>query len=335
MRRLLAFLAVALALLAAEAGFNWWIDPFGTFWKPGALTAAERGGCLVSQELVGNAYPQFKLDVFRHRPTHTFVIGSSRTVKIAARPGEETFSNLGIPNITPAVLLHVLRAIPAGAPRQTMYVGVEGFWFNPAFAGGPATGWYPEAKYLLSAHTFVESAKFVRRAPWELRRRWRTVQVGGRCVIGRTDPGLTWRLDGSRLYGFELQPGLYRPATVPFATDLSSLDFGYYGGWAALDPARLRTFDEALALAERRHWRVVGFTLPNPTRVARFLRTSREWRRFEQSMPALFARHGFRFLDLTDVRTVPCPQDGFADGTFHPDAACSDAIRARLDRAAR
>jgi hypothetical protein len=332
-------LLVTFSLLGAEAVLNWWIDPFGTFWKAGALTAAERGGCLVSQEMVGNAYPQFKLDVFRHRPTHAFVIGSSRTVKIAAHPQERTFSNLGIPNLTPAVLLHVLRAIPAGAPRQTVYIGVEGFWFNHSFSGAPAAGWYPEAKYLLSGNTFLESVRFVRRAPWELRHRWRRVVVGGRCVIGRTDPGLTWRLDGSRLYGYELQPGLYKPAVVPFTTDVANLDFGYYDGWTGLDAARLRTFDQALTVAQRRGWRVVGFVPPNPSRVARYLRTSGAtgpaWKQFEGLMPAVFRRHGFRFVDLTDVRAVPCGQGDFADGTFHPDASCSQRIRDRLDRAAR
>lgn len=331
MRRLLVLLGVAAVLLAGEGVLNWWIDPFGTFWKPGALAEADRRGCLLSEELVGNAYAPFKLAVFRSRPTRTFVIGSSRTVKIAARPGEDTFSNLGIPNITPSTLLDVFRRIPAQAPPQTVYVGVEGFWFNDSFAGGPSAGLYDELRYVLSANTFTQSLRFVRRAPWELRRRWRTVSVAGRCVVGRTDPGLTWRRDGTRLYGFELQPGLYRPTQLPYTTDLGSLDLGYYDDWSRLSQSRLATFEQALRVARARGWRVIGFTLPNPTRVLRVLRSSQSFRAFERAMPAVFAKYGFRFVDLSDVRSVPCAQGAFADGIFHPDATCSRAIRARLD----
>lgn len=336
MRRLLALLVVAAVLLGAEAVLNWWVDPFGTFWKPGALDAAIRSHCLVSEELVGNAYPQFKLDVFRHRPTRVFVTGSSRTVKIGAWPGEATFTNMGMPNATPASILQLFRDIPAGAPRQTVYLGVEPFWFNPSFSGAAATGWYPDLRYLVSGSTFLASIRMLRGAPWELTRQFRTVQVGRRCAIGRTDVSIAWKLDGSRIYAYELQPGTYRPLPVPFSTDLATLDLGYYAGWTSFSQARLATLERALALARARGWRVVGFTLPNPTRVVRFLASSRgvgpEWRTFERLMPQVFRRYGDRFLDLSDVRDVPCGQHAFADGTFHPDAACSAAIRRRLDR---
>lgn len=339
MRRLLAFLLVAAVLLGAEALLDWWVDPFGTFWKPAALDAAIRSHCLVSEELVGNAYSQFKLDVFRHRPTRVFVTGSSRTVKIGARPGEATFTNMGMPNATPASILQLFRDIPASAPPQTVYLGVEPFWFNPSFSGAAATGWYPDLRYLVSGNTFLASLRMLRAAPWELTRQFRTTSLGGRCVIGRTDVSIAWKLDGSRLYAYELQPAKYRPQPVPFTTDLAKLDLGYYDNWSSFSQPRLATLEQALAVARTRGWRVVGFTLPNPTEVARFLASPRgvgaEWGMFERVMPVVFGRYGDRFLDLSDVRDVPCGQHAFADGTFHPDAACSRAIRLRLDRAAR
>ncbi len=93
MGRLVAFLGTAAVLLVALAAFNWWVDPFGEFWKPAAVqdARAARPQCLVSHELIGGEYLPFKLDVFRSRPTRTFVTGSSRVLKIGAWPGERDF----------------------------------------------------------------------------------------------------------------------------------------------------------------------------------------------------------------------------------------------------
>ena len=339
MRRLAVFFVVAAALLAAEATLNWWIDPFGTFWKPAALDAAITSNCLLSQELVGNTYPDYKLAVFRHRPTRVFVIGSSRTVKISARPGEQTFTNMGIPNLTPAVLLDVLRAIPRNARRQTVYIGVEAFWFNPSFHGAPSNGWYDKLKYVVSANTLRASLRSLRHAPWEATQRWRRVVVGRRCIIGRTDPSISWRPDGSRLYGYELAPHLYRPLALPFTTDLAKLDLGYYDGFESLSHQSLDQLGATLDVARARGWRVVGFTLPSPTRYVAFLRTNPvvgpQWRAFSRLMPVMFHSRGFAWLDIRNVRSVPCAQDAFADGGFHPDASCSTAIRDRLDALSR
>ena len=124
------------------------------------------------------------------------MIGSSRTLKIAAWPDERAFTNMGIPNATPAEILHVLRAIPTRAPRQTMYLGVEAFWFNPDFRGPPRDTWYDRARYLVSANTVRASLRQLRDAPWEVDRRWRRVTIAGRCVIGRTNVSIAWRNDG-------------------------------------------------------------------------------------------------------------------------------------------
>jgi len=337
MRLLVVFFGVAAVLLGAEAAIDWRIDPFGSFAKPAAVDAARASGCLLSQELVGNTYVDYKLALFRRRHTRVFVIGSSRTVKISARRGESTFTNMGIPNVSPAVLLQVLRAIPRGARPLTMYIGVEAFWFNPSFRGPPPNGWFDKLRYLVSGNTFRESLRRIRRAPWELTNRWRRVVIGGRCVIGRTNVSIAWRLDGSRLYGYELAPDLYHPQDLPFTRDLERLDLGYYAGFGSLSKTRVRQFVAALDLARARGWRVVGFTPPNPTRYMQFLRTNSavgpQWRAFSRLMPRLFHERGFVWLDLSDVRSVPCAQSAFADGGFHANAGCSAKIRRRLDAA--
>ena len=99
MRLLAVFLAVSALLLGVEAAFNWWVDPFGEFWKPAAVREARdsQPPCLVSHEVIGGEYLPFKLDVFRARPTRTFVIGSSRVLKIGAWPGERTLPTSACP----------------------------------------------------------------------------------------------------------------------------------------------------------------------------------------------------------------------------------------------
>ena len=102
--------------------------------------------------------------------------------------------------------------------------------------------------------------------------------IGERCVIGHTDVSIAWRSDGSRLYGYELAPRLYRPSAGPFTTDLARLDFGFYN----------------------------GFDSPSKRRSA------------ERLMPAMFHRRGFAWLDLSEFRSVPCTQDALVDGGLHP-----------------
>jgi lysophospholipase L1-like esterase len=341
MGRLVVFLGTALVLLAGLATLNWWVDPFGEFWKPGALDEARaaRPPCLVSHEIIGGEYLPFKLDVFRSRPTRTFVTGSSRVLKIGSWPGERTFANLGMPVISPEIVLQELRALPAGR-RETMYLGVEAFWLNPHFKGFDVSpGFEQRARYVLSRSAFDESVRTVRRAPYVLLHRWRKERVGSACVVGRSRPALAWRLDGSRVWSFELDPHTYHPAIDPFTTDLSTLRTGIYDDWTELSAKRVHVLEQVLALARSRGWRVVGFTPPDGRRYLRFFDRNRviapRWRAFARLMPKLFARYGYRWLDFRDARSIPCRQSDFVDGGYHTDAACSMRMRQRLDAAAR
>ena len=342
MARLLVFLGTAAVLLGANALFNWWVDPFGEFWKPGAVREARaaRPQCLVSHEVIGGEYLPFKLDVFRSRPTRTFVVGSSRVLKIGSWPGERTFANLGMPVISPEIVLRELRALPRDVPRQTMYLGVEAFWLNPSFKGfDVAPSFETRARYVLSRSAFQESVHIVRRAAYVLLHRWRKERVGSACVIGRSRPALAWRLDGSRVWSFELDPHTYHPAIDPFTTDLHKLRTGIYADWHELAPARVRALERVLAFAHARGWRVVGFTPPDGARYLGFFASNPvigpRWRAFERLMPKLFGRYGYRWLDFRDARSIPCKQSDFVDGGYHTDAACSMRMRRRLDAAAR
>ena len=341
MARLVVFLGTALVLLAALATFNWWVDPFGEFWKPGAFEAARaaRPQCLVSHELIGGQYLPFKLDVFRARPTETFVTGSSRVLKIGSWPGERTFANLGMPVMSPEIALRELRDLPPNR-SETVYLGVEAWWLNENFTGFDVSpGLEQRARYVLSRSALDESLRIVRRAPYVLLHRWRKEQVGSSCVIGRSRPALAWRLDGSRVWSFELEPGTYHPAIDPFTTDLSKLRTGNYDNWTRLSPERIRVLEQVLSLARARGWHVVGFTPPDGERYLRFFNANRvigpRWRAFARLMPKLFHQYGYRWLDFRDARALGCKQSDFVDGGYHTNAACSMRMRSRLDAAAQ
>jgi lysophospholipase L1-like esterase len=340
MGRLLVFLGTATLLLGANALLNWWVDPFGEFWKPGAVeqASASHPQCLVSHEVIGGQYLPFKLDVFRRHPTRTFVTGSSRVLKIGSWPGEQTFVNLGMPVISPEIILRELRALPV-SPPQTVYLGVEAFWFNPSFKGfDVAPGFETKARYILSSSAFEESIRTLRRAPYVLLHRWRKERVGSSCVIGRSRPALAWKLDGSRVWSFELDPNTYHPLAEPFTTDVHTLRTGIYADWHEFSAQRVRILERVLALARARGWHAIGFAPPDGTRYLRFFQShpviGPRWREFGSLMPRLFHRYGFAWLDLRDPRATPCSDSDFVDGGYHTNAACSMRIRARLDRAA-
>lgn len=335
MRRLILFIGIVLVLLAAAAAFDWRVDPYGEVWKPGAISDARADGCLVSQELIGSRYLAFKLDVFHHRPTRTIVVGSSRVLKLRAHPGERSFSNLGYPGTAPETILHLFHLLPA-KPRQTVYLGVEGFWFNPGFTvpdTDPSA--YRVAEYLLSRSTFRTAFHLTKQADFVAFDRWHRSQLGPACVIDRLSPAIEWRVDGSRVWAWELDPKRFPPfRQVAFDGNLTAWRNGYYDAWNQLDTRRLHVLDTVLTLAQRRGWKVIGFSPPEPPAELHVLETdpriAPEWSAYLRAMPALFRSHGFRWAGVP----VACPERDFPD-SFHSDAACSDRLRNRLDELAR
>src|SRR6201999_3538245 len=104
----------------------------------------------------------------------------------------------------------------------------------------------------------------------------------------------------------------YHPAIDPFTTDLTKLRTGNYDRWTKISQTRLHVLEQVLALARARGWRVVGFTPPDGDRYLRLFASNKvigpRWRAFARLMPKLFARYGYRWLDLRDARSIPCRQ---------------------------
>ena len=332
MRRLVLFLAIVVALLTAAAAFDWWVDPFGQVWKPDVFAAARADGCLVSEELVGSRYWSFKRDVFFHRPTRVFVVGSSRVLKLT---GGAHFSNLGYPGSAPETILRLFRSLPA-RPVQRVYVGVDAFWLNRRYAL-PATdlGAYKVLEYLLARSTFTHAVSLSNQANFLLHHRWKREVISGACILDRFNPAIAWRSDGSRVWGWELDPKRFPTLHASrFTGDLATWRNGYYDDWTQLDGARLRALGQALALARARDWTVIGFAPPEPPEALHELETdprlAPRWREFLTVVPRLFAHYGFTWVDTTNGSKLGCRPGDFPDA-FHSDARCSARLRAELD----
>ena len=339
MRTLAAFLAALAAVLGGVALVNWRTDLEGEFYTPAVVASAERQSCLISDELVGTvSHLPFKLDLRRLRPRSRAILGSSRVLRVQSRPGETDFVNLAFPGMTPEAIEELLPSLPAGP--LTLFIGTEVFWFNPSFPVRQLRPSLPSrVRYLLNAGSLRASVSLLREAPELFADRWRRLDVRRTCVLARTTPTLTWRLDGARVYSFELDPANPVPPPLPYTTDLDRLRAGLYRDWRGrFDYDRLEALERILDTASRRRWKVVGFAPPDGDRYVRLFTTARAskgpWRVFWREVPTAFRRHGFPFLDLHRMSRIPCPPDAFVDDGYHADAACSERIRARLDAAA-
>ena len=333
MRRLILLIALCLVLLAAAVAFDWQIDPSGLVWKPDALAAARSTGCLVSEELIGSTYWSFKRDVFFHRPTRGFVVGSSRVLKMSA--GDAAFANLGYPGTSPETILRLFRSLPA-RPVQTVYVGVEAFWLNDRYVV-PVTNPSPSRvlEYLAARSTFRQAWSLWRQKSWLLTERWHRDPIGDTCVLDRFYPAISWRTDGSRVWGWELDPRRFaRFHATPFRGDLGSWRNGYYADWHRLDRRRLHALEQALELARARGWHVVGFPPPEPAHMLHVLdtdpRLAPRWHAYLRLMPRLFARYGFRWVATQDGAALGCRSGDFPDA-FHADARCSALLLRRVE----
>src|SRR5262245_1285742 len=337
MRLLVLFLATTVVALAAVGALDWWVDPFGEFWKPGAVAAAQRARprCLVSRDLFRNTPVRFKLGLAGSRPTRTIVLGTSRVTTIGARPGESSFTNLGVLAGHLEDARWLLDRLPA-RPRQTVYLGVEVYWFNPNEGTHDFDpDLYDRARYLLSWTTLTSTLKLLRREPGALARRWDVDRDGARCVVGHGEPADAWNPDGTFVWRFELDPATPHVPVV----SVDELKSSFFAGYDGFSSAQLDELGRLLADARRRGWRVVGFATPFPTSYVRALESApgigEGWREFGRAVPRVFRRSGYPWLDLRDVRSIPCREQDFVDGGFHADARCARRIRARLDAAAR
>jgi hypothetical protein len=336
MRLLVLFLVTGAACLGAVAALNWWVDPFGEFWKPGAVRAAEqaRPRCLISRDLFGSAQLPFKLGLFRSRPTRTIVLGTSRAATIGAKPGESSFTNLALLAGHLEDALWLMERMPA-QPRQTIYLGVEVHWFKPTLGVHDyAPGGLARAKYLLSWDTLSASVRLLWHEPDAGYRRWRVNRVGARCVIGHGEVSDAWAADGTFVWREQLQQP---PAPVPALT-VDDVKATFYADYSRFTPHELDVLARLLAFARQRHWALVGFATPFPPSWVRALESTpgvgAAWAEFGRVLPRVFRRYGYPWLDLRDARSIPCGPREFIDGGFHADRACAMRIRARLDAAA-
>ena len=204
---------------------------------------------------------------------------------------------------------------------------MEAFWLNHAYAlpeTDPSN--YRVLEYLLGRSVFEQSVSLSRQAHYIATHRWRRTTVGGECVIGRIYPSIAWRVDGSRVWSWELDPKRFpKFGVTPYTGDLSTWRNGYFADWRSLDEARVHALDQALALARDRGWHVVGFAPPEPPQMLHVLETDPQvaprWQRFSGRCRGSSRGTASRGPTL-DGAALGCPRSDFPDG-FHSDARCS------------
>ncbi len=256
MRRLLLVAGVIALILAAIAALNAFVDPKDEFYSGEPLSAALASNCMLAYDVVERSYPELKRDLFR-RKNPTRVVLSSDGV---ARPGLELgFPGFG-PNETLTTMRYLTETVQDGHKLRVAIV-TEPAWFDPK----TPTKQFDESAlsklaYLVSPSTLGSTLGLMRDSRTLAFTGWQKEQAGRRCVVDRGSPAPSFRLDGT----------FTAPAPQPARS-------------AAFEFERLTPVDEALALAERRGWRVAGLsTLPgSPT--------------YQRELKALFAKHGYRW----------------------------------------
>jgi hypothetical protein len=351
MARIAVFLASVAVVLAGVATLDWWIDPFQDRYDSAPLAAslAQPKPCFLAWDTFSaRAWPAYKLDLFRRRDARLVVVGTSRAAKIEAHPGERGFANLLVPGSGPETLAPLFRALhrEGHGRRLTVYLTVEPFWFGRGWTTQESftDSYLRNAKYLLSGQTLKATLRELRRTPGVIRhpralRAWAIYRGHGVCVVGRGDSVLAgaaeaWAPDGGLWYNDEVNR-----ATQPRGVPLIEVQFQAFSG-KGLDPGRREALEDGLETARGYGWRVVGVSLPFSTsslqKLVRTPQTHGVITAFRREMPGIFARYGFRFLDMTDRRSVPCGEHDFShDDGGHANLGCGRKIRRLLDAAAR
>ena len=349
MTRILVFCVSVAATVGAIGTLDWWVDPFADRYDGAVLSAAlnRRDQCFVSHTVIGErTWPEFKVDLARHRGHRTIIAGTSRVWKLGAHPREQGFANLSLPGMgLPAVqpLFERLQELDRGP--TTIYLGVEILWFSEHHRGPKmfAHSIRDDARYLLSAETLSATLDVLRQAPGAIRhpkklRPWQITDSPRGCLIDREGSVLrgaanAWAPDGRWYWRWEIT-GQARSPGPPFVVK-NHTDF--IGNSLAAE--KVRMLEDALELAQGAGWKVIGFAPPFSTDSIARLRTDPKTRGlfedFRARMPGIFQRHGFPFVDLTDVAKIPCSQHSFDwDDGAHTDEACARRVRAHVDEAA-
>lgn len=207
--------------------------------------------CAISNDVIGpGPWLSFKLDIVERRRPTTVVVGTSRVLKIAAKPGERSFANAGLPGAGTDTLEPLFRRLRARLPgRVTVYLGVETFWLNRTWSSAVEFDSSPlsHLKYVLARENARESPTLVRQDPGLLLRRRQVESVGTRCVVDRASRVAkgevdAWEVDGSFDYCFELVPSTRSAPSDDYTRDLIGFTGIYHRDRHVLDRGRL---DEA------------------------------------------------------------------------------------------
>jgi len=258
----LIVVGVVAIVIAGIAALNRVVDPKDEFYSGDALSAAIASKCLLAYDAVGErSYPEVKRDLFEHTHPTRVVLSSDG----AARPGVE----LGYPGFGPNEVLTMMRYLTNALPdRRKLRIAIvmQPSWFDAKTPTARADeSSLSKLRYLVSPSTLGSTLDLMRSSRTLAFTGWQKEQVGRRCVVDRGSPRPAFRLDGT----------FTAPAPQPAASPAFAFE-------------RLTPVDEALALAERRKWRIAGVSTLAGSPM------------YQRELKALFAKHGYRWR----VRTI-------------------------------
>lgn len=286
------------------------------------VAAEQRDRPLLYGPAYSNPDRAYKTGAVKLRAPAVVALGSSRVLQLrselfapAARPG---FYNAG----RAAGVVWELRPFLATAPPalRTIVLGVDHWWFNPAWSraagragAGPAE---PEAGVATVVHQrWLDVYRGVRGGKIDLRAVLASDAVGLSAIMHQDG----FRSDGSYQYGMTLCD---RPAPgAAFAETFQRIATGTerFEPGVALDEPAIAELGRFLDEAKARGIHVVAFAPPLPPLVlARMRETGRHGylARLSLRLGEVMGSRGVPWLDLVDCTPLGCLDEQFLDG-FH------------------
>ena len=298
--------------------------------------------------LYGRAYRDnyfaFKLLSVRERRPELLVVGSSRSMQLRsglATRNAAAFYNAGGASQSLAEMSRFVELVLPEAPPKVLILGLDQWWFNPKHSRGPSarrvTDQVDEETAVASARA-LNMGRFVVRdlllgkippgALWRRRDPVHGVEAMGMNAIVN---GNGFRNDGSWQYG-EL---IARPPAVQDRLREGFVrletDRDHFSSADHADAAVMAQVEQLLALSARHGVFVFAFSPPYaPSVYARMAAGGRHRYLAEQAqaLAAVFARHGFVYLDASDGAVVGATDADMIDG-FH----ASERISLRIYQA--
>lgn len=296
----------------------------GETWPVGKVVGYQRShpDALFLRGALGQAFQPYKLQAVAALRPRVIALGSSRVMQFRARMfGEESFFNAGGMIQDVDDLESFLDLLPRAAMPKVVLLGVDLWWFNGSVATPPSDLVTDPARSW-SAHLSLIQ-KMVRR-PELMGEMIAALRAGPGAAIGSSArlSGSGFRSDGSMYMKLALPPS---PEQWRFVDrEVPPVPVRIRRAMMQFQPAKrigtgqLRRFEDALDRFRARGVQVIGFAPPLSAEAVALLDSDLRhrglWRDFKRTMPAVFARRDFAWLDASSTAELGIDDRYLFDG---------------------